>query len=298
MPNYPNFPGVQAPALNFWSDIEHAFCVSRGIYTLGNSNNEARDSISATRNFFLNAGLDDALDIIEMTFQKLPSWQEEINYRRYIPSPLESEDTISPDAPDRMSMFSSTPMGVDRVLIFADEAIAALNERFEQHHIGYEFVDGQLIKKDSQFIHAEVTKPALNLLHDMNFRGASDEFLKAQDHYRYGRYKESIVEALKAFESTMKSIYDARRWSYSATGTAATLIGVAFTNELIPSYLQSQFTALRGVLESGVPTARNRTSGHGQGSEVTEVPPYLAAYILHLTAANIVFLVNSHKAKP
>ncbi|WP_372338349.1 DUF7014 domain-containing protein [Corallococcus llansteffanensis] len=37
--------------------------------------------------------------------------------------------------------------------------------------------------------------------------------------------------------------------------------------------------------------------GHGQGDAPTDVPGYLVAYALHLTAANIVMLGEAFKAK-
>ena len=56
--------------------------------------------------------------------------------------------------------------------------------------------------------------------------------------------------------------------------------------------------ALRSVLESGLPTVRNKTkgSGHGQGKELINIPGHLAAYALHLAASNIVLLVEAHKS--
>jgi hypothetical protein len=62
--------------------------------------------------------------------------------------------------------------------------------------------------------------------------------------------------------------------------------------------MQSHFTALRSTLESGLPTVRNRggRGGHGQGSDVVDVPDYLAAYCLHLAATNIVLLIEAHNA--
>lgn len=46
------------------------------------------------------------------------------------------------------------------------------------------------------------------------------------------------------------------------------------------------------LLESGVPTVRNRQSGHGHGVQVSDVSPHLARYALHLTAATILLLVE------
>lgn len=177
-----------------------------------------------------------------------------------------------------------------------DGAIEELNYRFREHNIGYQFVPGgRLIKIDTEYVHSEVVRPAISLLQDARFRGPEDEFLKAHEHYRHGRHKEAISEALKAFESTMKAICDARRWHYSPTATAKELIEIVLANGLIPSPLQSQFASLRSVLESGLPTVRNKASGHGQGAEPVEVPGYLAAYALHLAASNIVFLVEAHR---
>lgn len=44
------------------------------------------------------------------------------------------------------------------------------------------------------------------VLSDKRYKGASQEFLAANEHYRHGRYKECLNDCLKAFESTMKII--------------------------------------------------------------------------------------------
>jgi len=178
-----------------------------------------------------------------------------------------------------------------------DPAIEELNQRFQEHRIGYQFENGELIKRTDQYIHEEVVLPALTLLASPQFLGAQEEFLSAHRHYREQRYKETIADALKAFESTMKSILDERNWTYDKTrDTANRLIQILFEHELVPSMLQSQFAQLRGLLESGLPTVRNRTSGHGQGTEPVIIPKYMAEYALHMAAANIVFLVQAYEA--
>jgi len=84
------------------------------------------------------------------------------------------------------------------------------------------------------------------------------------------------------------------------TDTAKDLIGVCLKKNLIPSLMQSHIGGLRAALESGIPTIRNRTpgAGHGQGATVIRVPLHYAAYMLHLTATTILFLVESEKALP
>jgi hypothetical protein len=177
--------------------------------------------------------------------------------------------------------------------ITADEAIAELNHRFKEHGIGYQYEGGKIIRMDSKVIHSEVVKPVLQLLQGKIYAGANDEFLKAHEHYRHKRYKESMNECLKAFESTMKAICKKRHWPFSETDTAKTLIDVCLKHELIAPFWQSHFTGLRSTLGSGVPTARNKTSGHGQGAEPTTIPPSVASYVLHLTATCLLFLISA-----
>ena len=172
-------------------------------------------------------------------------------------------------------------------------AIRELNSRFKEHGVGYCFANGEIIRIDSQYLHSEAVKPALDLLDRKRYAGAQEEFLRAHKHYRSGESKEAISECLKAFESTMKSICKKRGWRYDEKAGASKLIGICFDNGLVPAYWRSHFDALRSTLESGVPTARNRLSGHGQGEIPTAVPAHIVGYVLHMTAAAIVFLAEA-----
>src|SRR5208337_620123 len=188
----------------------------------------------------------------------------------------------------------------DLNLIAPDAAIAELNHRFRQHRIGYEFAAGELIKINSRYIHAQVLRPALQLLQDAgtDFSGPLDEFLKAHEHHRQGNLKDAIHWSLKAFESTLKAICVARGWSFSPGDTAKPLLDAAYTNGLFPDYLRTHFAGLRSALEGGVPVIRNKNAGHGQGPTPVIVPDHFVAFALHLTASNIVFLIECHKAMP
>lgn len=179
-----------------------------------------------------------------------------------------------------------------------DRAVSELNARFREHGIGYQYESGEIIRVDSQLIHAEVVKPALALLTDPKYAGANAEFLKAFGHYRKGETKDCLSECLKAFESTMKVICTKRKWTFKPTNAAKDLIEVCLKNDLIPPLMLSHIGGLRAALESGIPTIRNRTpgSGHGQGPTVINVPQHYASYMLHLTATTIKFLIESEKA--
>lgn len=177
------------------------------------------------------------------------------------------------------------------------KSIEELNARFKEHGVGYQFVDGQIIRIDSELLHTEVVKPALMLLHAPHYAGAQEEFLKAHEHYRAGNAKEALNECLKALESVMKSICDKRGWAFDKSrATASVLIKVCVDNGLIPPFWDAHYNALKSLLENGVPTGRNKLGGHGQGTTPTEVPPHIVAYMLHMTASAIVFLAEAEKA--
>lgn len=242
----------------FWRVVHDTLAEELGVFSLGDM---YCDHFQQCQQLLLNGGIDKCLDIIELSFRVLDN-----HFRK----------TGSPEV--------------------AAEAVATLNHRFREHCIGFEFVGGQLIRIDAQFVHAEAVKPAIILLSDAAFRGASEEFLKAHEHYLHKNYKEAINESLKAFESTMRVICDRRKWKYPERATAKGLIDTLFAEGLIPAEMASHFSGLRATLEGGLPTLRNRTSGHGQGSNLISVPDHLAAYAIHLAASNIVLCVRADNA--
>ena len=175
----------------------------------------------------------------------------------------------------------------------ADRAIQELNDRFREHGVGYYYANGKIVRVDSEFVHSEVVQPALGILSQEEYAGAQQEFLQAHEHYRAGRTKEALNECLKSLESVMKSICDRRGWGYDQGAGANKLIGICFDNGIVPPFWQTQFAALRGLLEGGVPTARNKLGGHGQGAAPQPVPDHIAGYVLHMTAAAVVFLAEA-----
>lgn len=173
------------------------------------------------------------------------------------------------------------------------KAIADLNKRFLQWKVGYRFEKEQLIRVDSELMHEEVTKPALRLLARPGFAGPESEFLTAHAKFMKGEHREAITYAAAAFESTMKAICEKRGWPYNETDNAVTLVNACFTNGLIPEYLQGYMTSVRGTLDSGLNSLRNREGPHGGGAEIKDVPEHFAAFALHLAASNIIFLIES-----
>ncbi|WP_316164810.1 MULTISPECIES: STM4504/CBY_0614 family protein [unclassified Bradyrhizobium] len=178
-----------------------------------------------------------------------------------------------------------------------DGVVEELNTRFKEHGVGYHFVEGKLLRVDSQLVHSEIVIPALSILHGKHFAGAQEEFLSAFEHYRHGKKEEALVDACKSFESTMKAICDKRGWAYDQNkASASDLVNICLSQGLVPSFWQGHFAGLRSVLQSGIPTARNRQAGHGSGTQARPEPPdELVGYVLHLTASTILFLAESEK---
>ena len=272
-------------ALEAYKYIDETLCREYGVINLF----EGDDYFQRVFDFFIDTEeTDKVIDIIELSFQYIDKVvREEYNVQYDYEKPMSHKIPIYAGPSDLMDIHD-TYEGIT-----PDDAITQLNYRFREHGVGYQFKSGQIIRVDSQFIHTEVVKPTLIFLSDPMYKGANEEFLKAHEHYRKGRYKECLNDCLKAFESCLKIICQKRRWNYNEKDTANRLIDIVFKHNLIDPLMKSHFTALRSSLESGVPTVRNRLSGHGQGPEKIIVPEYIAAYILHLTASNIHFLVKA-----
>lgn len=246
--------------------IHDALCREYGVFYLSDEAQRG-DFQTAVFNFFLKCeNIEKALDVIEISFRLARNVASDNEYKLYADVTMEPEDAIS-----------------------------ELNERFHEHGIGYQFESGEVLRIDSKYVHAEAIKPTLDVLSDKIYTGANAEFLKAHEHYRHKRYAECLNECLKSFESTMKIICEKRRWKYSKNDTAKILLDICFQNGLIPDFFQAQFSSLRASLESGVPTVRNKLSGHGQGIAPKEVPQYIARYLLNLTATSILLLASADK---
>lgn len=173
-----------------------------------------------------------------------------------------------------------------------------LNARFREHGLGYSFENDRIVRIDNEFIHYEVIKPALVLVHDPLYYSAEEEYLRAHDKYKRGEFKECLVDCLKSFESTMKIIAHNRNWSYKETDNASKLIECLMAHELLPKYLQTHFNALQSCLQSSIPTVRNKAGGHGQGAIAKPTPAYLARYLLAETAAAIRLMIEAERSLP
>jgi len=244
--------------------IHETLCREYGLFTLGQHSRETNEE--CVLNYLLNSDdVEKSMDVIEISFKY---FEEIINkniyqYKQYFQTRLDP-----------------------------NSAIDELNYRLKDHGLGYQFEEGEIIRVDSTYSHSEIVKPTIHLLNTKEFDGACEEYLKAHEHYRHGRNKECLTECLKAFESTMKIIAGKKGWIYNQTDTSKKLIQICFQNGLVPTFTQNQFTSLQNLLESGIPTIRNKLGGHGQGQIPQKVDDEMTRYALNLTGTNIIFLVE------
>ncbi len=195
-----------------------------------------------------------------------------------------------------MNCFTNISITIIKKRINRKKTFSEINARFKENGVGYVLEAKQILRIDSQIVHSNIVKPTINILNEPTYSGgANEEFLKAHEHYRNNRNQECLNECLKSFESVLKAICDKNNWSYSQNDTSKKLIKICFDNNLIPSYLQTQFSSLQQLFESGVPTIRNKNSGHGQGVQQIQVTNEVTSYMLHLTATNILFLTQQEK---
>ena len=82
----------------------------------------------------------------------------------------------------------------------AESALIEINARFRENGFGYQYENGEIIRVDDQYVHAEIVRPALQLLSQKGFEKAEEEFMTAHRHYRGGEYKDAVVAANRAYE--------------------------------------------------------------------------------------------------
>lgn len=217
-----------------WNHLYYVFAREKGIKNLGMYDIEKSGNYGKSNfeEYIAKSDNIDFLDMLDFVFNKI-----DVGIRK-IPPKFHTQKDIGD---------------------IVDKTVEELNYRFKQHNLGYEFVNGEVIRIDNKLLHQEVIKPALRLLYEENFDGAEEEFRKAFEYRRKGDNKNAILEAGKAFESTMKTICDKKSYTYDkAKDTAKKLIEILESNNFYPSYMSSHMANLRTTLGSGLPVVRNK----------------------------------------
>jgi HEPN domain-containing protein len=178
-----------------------------------------------------------------------------------------------------------------------------INKLLLYYALGYEIVVPQgdredepvfqVIRKDTQFTHAEMVKPALLLLSGKQFEHAEKQFRDAHREFQQGNFDDAMTDASASVETVLKVILGVDE------GTANELLKKAGEEGYFPSYLGSS-TSQWVNLFLELPTLRNKLGdAHGKGKNQPDEAEMerLARLALNLAASHILFFVNEYRRR-
>lgn len=154
----------------------------------------------------------------------------------------------------------------------------ALNEICMEYSFPWIMANGYFFKIDYDYIDINIVQPTVEMMMLEGWDGAQDEFANSLDNLGTGDFKSAIHDSAKSFESVLKVILGV------SEGNASTLLQMLAEQgffDTIPS------DAAKGITQSvfmALPFLRNRLAGHGQGSEVVEVPENYARLAVEMAA--------------
>jgi hypothetical protein len=255
----------------FWNDIHDALCYRHGRLQLYDkySNSKYADA----GNFLLNCKDEEFLDFIEYIFKVKCIWR------------FDSDAIV-----DGINMiFASENVGYELTHPIREEKTESGNYMIHSpHKVITIIMYPKVLRKDSEVVHSDVIKPALQLIGDPKYKSANDEYLNALEDYRKGEYRDCLTKCCAAFESVMKIICEKKGWAYSQTDSAGSLVTILIKNLKIEPFFEPMLMIIA--------TLRNRLStSHGAGTKPKEVSQNLARYSLNMTASTILFLIAEAK---
>lgn len=140
-----------------------------------------------------------------------------------------------------------------------------------------------VIRRDSELLHQNAIKPALNVLSGGAFKHANSEFLKALEDHRKGDFGDCLTKCGSAFESVMKVLCSKKSIPFKETDTAATLLKALLNNGQLDAYWEQPLILIA--------TLRNRlSSSHGAGTQPKKTPEHVATYMVNATASGVLLL--------
>lgn len=197
-----------------------------------------------------------------------------------------TQEFVADHYPEKIEKFNQ------KLIDLSDE----LNKRFRMVGVGYQIENQKVIQIDHQHIHKEIVKPALAIINNPVFKTVNKDYRAAYEHYRNQHVKDCITACNRAFEAMLKAICTEYQWSYDSKARASDLIKIVRKEGLFQDNMDKTFDSFIATLKTGVPELRNQLGGHGSDPQTESPPLYMASYLLHLTATNIIFLYEAFKA--
>lgn len=176
--------------------------------------------------------------------------------------------------------------------------VDSINKLFLYYALGYEIVPVkemppfQVIRKDTQFTHAGMTKPALLLLADEEFAHAEKQFRDAHREFQEGNHADAVTDASATVESVLKVVLGVDE------GNPKDLLNRAADEGYFPSFMESSSGQWANLFLE-LPSIRHRLGdAHGKDKppDTSELERY-ARLALNLAASHILFIVNEYRRR-
>ena len=142
-----------------------------------------------------------------------------------------------------------------------------------------------IVRIEEDVVYKEAVAPSLTILSGKQYAAPNAEFRSALEHYRNGKFRESLTDCGSALESVLKVICDEHGWPYQQTDTLGDLLDNAGPRLGLEPALKERSKV--------VATLRNKfSSSHGGGTSARAPERYLVQYAITTTAATIVLIVT------
>ncbi len=158
---------------------------------------------------------------------------------------------------------------------------------WKQKATSKEYEYPKAIRSTDQFLDKSVSEPTFALLSDSRLHVANSEMGKAHSALRAGNYDDAITLCAAAFESLLKTICDAKGWTYDKDkDTCGRLIEICHKNGLFESFYLTTFLSIC--------TIRNKLGdAHGRGPVRASTPTLEhAEHMVYLTSTNMLLLAK------
>ena len=167
-----------------------------------------------------------------------------------------------------------------------DEAIDKLNQRFQEHNLGYRFTGNSIVRLDSEVSFQNIHKPVLNLLQEADFTKVNRDYADVLQLHRKGNYKIVVAECRNIYESLLKHIIG--RMGGKPKNRTRELVYQLVELDLIPKVSTKFFIDCIVI----------HHAAHGEGETSTiQYDQYMAELIMNNTGSAILFLVKKYLSK-
>ena len=164
------------------------------------------------------------------------------------------------------------------------------NQIMEESDLPWRMAEGRIFPVDSQYIEEEILRKTYELLKEVKFLGALQEFEKARVDLSNGDYEGAIQNANLAVESTIKCILKVQKEK------PGKLYRKLIESGLIPEYYEGFLKSFEENILRAVAIIRNEEpgAGHGRGQKIEKVPQSLAELAVNLAGVLINYLIKRY----